>query len=162
MIDTVREETLLLEKYSDSSSSFKNSSPRHIPSPIQPESVPVWGPLGSAPLSSSRLCHMRPLTEKPHREGRSRLPPCSAQPPLPLVPALQHGPQPSRSQGLGALALVGTGGRVVALLVGQQGHLGLQPRVAGISDTFWPHSDIDERNLHELLQCQPHHPAAPP
>lgn len=40
--------------------------------------------------------------------------------------------------------------------------VGLQPHVAGIHDTFWPHSDIDERNLHELLQCQPHHPAAPP
>lgn len=127
IIEKVHEETLLLEKYSDESSpsSFKNSSSQYIPSPIQPDSVPVQGSLGRAPLSSSRLCHTQPLTEKPHQEGRSWQPPCSAQPLLPFVPALQHGPQPSRNQGQGALALVGTGGRVVALLVGQKGHLGL-------------------------------------
>lgn len=89
----------------------------------------------------------------------SQLPP---QTPLPLVPALQRGPQPSRSQEDGILALVGTSGQAVALLVGQQGRLGLQPLAAGTRNIFWPHGDIDERILHELLQCWPHHPAEHP
>lgn len=49
----------------------------------------------------------------------------------------------------------------VPLLAGPQGQLRLQPRTAGVLNTFWPRHKASKRHPHELPRHQPPGPAAP-